>query len=250
MQSLSPEDPLAAAAIAAIHRGNVDDLKRLLAENPWLATARIGRLSGGCGLRTLLHYVTDWPGHYPNGAQTVATLVAAGADVNARFEGRHRETPLHWAASSDDVLVLDALLDRGADLEAPGAVIGGGTPLADAAAFGQWQAARRLVERGAKMTLWQAAALGLIDRVEGHFTGTPLAEWAARGPLANDVPPDEVTHAFWGACHGGQRHTAEFLLNRGADINWLGYDNLTPLGAARRTGATELVEWLIQRGAR
>jgi hypothetical protein len=43
-----------------------------------------------------------------------------------------------------------------------GAVIGGGAPLADAVAFGQWQAARRLVERGARTTLWQAAALGLM----------------------------------------------------------------------------------------
>jgi hypothetical protein len=39
-------------------------------------------------------------------------------------------------------------------------------------------------------------------------------------------------------------------LNRGADINWIGYDNLTPLGAARRTGAPALVAWLIDRGAK
>jgi ketosteroid isomerase-like protein len=32
--------------------------------------------------------------------------------------------PLHWAASSDDVEALDALLDAGADIEADGAVIG------------------------------------------------------------------------------------------------------------------------------
>jgi 3-Oxoacyl-[acyl-carrier-protein (ACP)] synthase III C terminal/Ankyrin repeat len=93
--------------------------------------------------------VTDWPGHYPNRAATVAALVAAGAEVNARFTGPHAETPLHWAASSDDVPVLDALLDAGADIDAPGAVIGGGAPLSDATAFGQWNAARRLVERGA-----------------------------------------------------------------------------------------------------
>ena len=58
--------------------------------------------------RTLLHVVTDWPGHYPRGAETVVLLMAAGADINARFAGPHEETALHWAASSDDVAVLDA----------------------------------------------------------------------------------------------------------------------------------------------
>ena len=158
---------------------------------------------------------TDWPGNFPNGAATVAALIASGTEVNARFTGAHTETALHWAASCDDVAALDALLDRGADIEAPGAVIGGGTPLADAVAFGQWQAARRLVERGARTTLWQAAALGLMARIEEHF--------------ATDAPPapDEVTNAFWCACHGGQRSSAEYLLDRGADLNWIGHNELT-----------------------
>jgi uncharacterized protein len=50
--------------------------------------------------------------------------------------------------SSGDVAVLDALLDEGAEIEAIGAVLGGGTALADACGFGNWAAARRLVERG------------------------------------------------------------------------------------------------------
>ena len=37
--------------------------------------------------------------------------------------GAHAETPLRWAASSDDVEVLDALVEAGADVEAPGSVI-------------------------------------------------------------------------------------------------------------------------------
>jgi len=230
--NIQPDEPLAVAVVDAIHNGNIELLKRLLHENASLATARIA------GTRTLLHIVTDWPGHFPNGAKTVAALIAHGAEVNAPFIGRHTETPLHWAASCDDVAVLDALLDHGAAIEATGAVIGGGTPLADAVAFGQWQAARRLVERGARTTLWQAAALGLMAPVVEHF--------------ASPTPPtpDEATNAFWCACHGGQRSPAEYLLGRGADLNWVGYDGLTPIDAANRSGAAELVEWLHSQGAK
>ncbi len=250
--NIPPDDPLAIAAVAAIRGGDLEALKHLLAESAELASARIDGTDDCDGGRTLLHVATDWPGHFPNVAATVALLIAHGADVNARFTGPQAETPLHWAASSDDVAVLDALLDAGADVEAPGAVIGGGTPLADAVAFGQWQAAHRLVERGAQTTLWQAAALGLLDRVRAHLGGessASLPPWSPRPPQPEASPPDEITHAFWCACHGGRRGTAELLLDRGVDLNWIGYDGLTALDAARRTGAEELVDWLLGRGA-
>ncbi|MGH8871256.1 MAG: ankyrin repeat domain-containing protein [Acidimicrobiia bacterium] len=252
--NLRPADSLAVAAVEAIRGGDLEALERLLSDNPELASAKIGGTDDSCdaGGRTLLHVATDWPGHFPNGAATVALLITHGADVNARFSGPHAETPLHWAASSDDVAVLDALLDAGAYIEAPGAVIGGGTPLADAVAFGQWRAARRLVERGAQTTLWQASALGLLDRLEAHFAGDPraLRPWSPGAPQPGAPSPDEVTHAFWCACHGGQRQTAEVLLDRGANLNWVGYDGLSPIDAASRSGAKEVVEWLHDLGAR
>jgi hypothetical protein len=57
------------------------------------------------------------------------------------------------------------------------------------------------------------------------------------------TPPsgDDVTSAFWGACHGGQITAAQYLQRRGADINWLGWDELTALDAARRSDASEVV---------
>jgi ankyrin repeat protein len=140
MTTIDPADPLAVAVVEAIQTGDQERLARLLATHPGLATARLGDDRPGGMTRTLLHAATDWPGHFPNGPATVALLVEAGAEVNARFGGaNHDETPLHWAASSDDVEVLDALVDLGADIEAPGAVIAGGTPLTDARAFGQWR---------------------------------------------------------------------------------------------------------------
>ncbi|GAA4711059.1 hypothetical protein Prum_091850 [Phytohabitans rumicis] len=242
MLVLATEDPLAVAAAEAIHGGEIATLRRLLAEHPGLSTARIGDYDGrpdGGTSRTLLHVVTDWPGHYPNGAAAVAALVEAGADVNARFTGPHTETPLHWAASNDDVEALDALLNAGAEIDAPGAVIGGGTPLDDATAFAQWQAARRLVERGARTSLWHTATLGLLDRLQAYFTGTTRPTQA------------EVNGAFWGACHGGQQRACRFLLDHGADLDWIpDWENLTPLDAATRSGATDVIAWLREQGAK
>ncbi len=230
MLELARDHPLAVAASAAIRGGEVAPLRRLLQENAGLANARIGP-------RSLLHIATDWPGHFPNNIEIVKELVANGADVNVAFAGpAHAETPLHWAASSDDVDVMDALIDAGADLESPGSVIGGGTALADAVAFGQWNAARRLVQCGARANLWQAAALGLMDRVEAYFAADPV-------PGALDV-----TNAFWCSCHGGQLEAAQFLVERGADVKWVGHDGLTGLGAARRSGADRVVAWLESLG--
>ena len=224
MTTIANDEPIAVAVTEAIRAGDLETLARLLEESPGLATTRVTQ--SDCD-------------------DDVQQRATAGADVNARYLGpESAETPLHWAASSNDIDALDALVEAGADIEAPGAIIGGGPPLADATAFGQWKAARRLVEHGARTTLWHAAALGLMDQIQAHLAGEPL-------PTA-----DDITQAFWASCHGAQRDAAELLLGRGADLNWVAtWDGLTPLDAARRSeqdglDPTELVAWLLARGAK
>jgi ankyrin repeat protein len=218
-------------AVAAIRAGDVEALRRLLTAEPALAIARPD------GARPLLHVVADWPGNRPAGPEMARMLVAAGADVDARFAGRHRETALHWAASNDDVPLVDALLDAGATIDADGAVIADGTPLSDAVAFGQHAAARRLVDRGATPRPAEAAALGMVDLL--------VAEYEEHPPR-----PDDVDVAFWYACHGGSLEAAEYLLARGADRDVLPpWERLTPLEAAERAGAGEVADWLRQQGA-
>ena len=112
--------------------------------------------------RTLLHVVTDWPGRFSNGAATVAALVRAGADVNARFRGPYEETLLHWAASSDDVEVLDALLDDGADIDTPCCRDPGWPPLEDARAFAQRNAAAPTGRASARTTLVDGPVSGCL----------------------------------------------------------------------------------------
>ena len=110
--------------------------------------------------------------------------------------------------------------------------------MSDAVVFAQWRAARRLVERGATTTIWQAAALGLFDRVREFCSSEP--------PPA----PEQITNAFWNACRGGQQATAEYLLDRGADVNWVGHDGKTPCDAAQECGDDNLIQWLRARGAK
>ncbi|SHN77010.1 Ankyrin repeat-containing protein [Paenibacillus sp. ov031] len=256
MEFIYEDERLAVSVVQAIHTGDIPSLRRLLAENSGLAMTRIierdpsNEGDSSSISRTLLHVVTDWPGHFPHGSDTVKLLVEFGAEVNSRFMGSNNETPLHWAASSDDINVLDALLDVGADIEASGAVIAGGTPLDDAVAFAQWRAARRLVERGAIIALWHAAALGQIDAIKAHFKGDKLPErypWGA----SSSFPPDKVTIAFWCACHGGQRQSAQYLLEQGAELNWIStWDGLTPLDTAKRSFSHELIQWLDRQGAK
>src|SRR5271165_4071997 len=204
------DSQVAIELVVAVHAGDVETVRRLLRDDPALASARLTGKDGSGS--TPLHLVTDWPGYFPNGPEIVRLLIGAGADPNALTAGRGgdmgagAETPLHWAASSDDVDVAEALIDGGADIEAPGGSIADGSPLDNAVGYGCWRVARLLVQRGARVDkLWYAAALGMLERTENLLRG---------------ASPVEIKNAFWQACAGGQRRTGELLLAHGADLNW------------------------------
>jgi uncharacterized protein len=225
----------------AIRAGDVAAIRRLLHDDPALASARLVGKDGGAG--TPLHLVTDWPGYFPNGPQIARLLIDAGADPNALTASRDSpgpgdETPLHYAASSDDVDVAEVPIEAVADIETPDGSIG--TPLDNAVGYGCWHVARLLVARGARVDkAWHAAALGMLGRLEALLGRDPSAE--------------DVSQAFWHACTGGQRRAAEYLLSRGADLNWEpDYAHGTPLDAASglSTRQENVISWLRELGAR
>ncbi len=235
------EGPVAVELRLAVRAGDVAAIRRLLRADPALASARLAGKDGGSG--TPLHLVADWPGYFPNGPEIVRLLTEAGADPDALTSSRDSpgpgdETPLHYAASSDDVDVAEALIDAGADIETPGGSIG--TPLDNAVGYGCWHVARLLVARGARVDkAWHAAALGMLSRLAAL--------------LGNDPPVQDASQAFWHACAGGQRRAAEYLLSRGADLNWEpDYAHGTPLDTASglSTRQENVISWLREIGAR
>ncbi len=230
------DDPRAIAVMKAIQTGDAESLQDLLSAHKELVSAYIGSSDEA---RTLLHLLTDWPGHFPNNAAIAKILIEAGCELNAQYIGKlHSETPLHWTASCDDLEIMDILLDAGADINAGGGVIAD-TPLADARAFLQPKCAQRLVERGAIVSLQDAATLGLMSRVKEMYA-------APKKPSERDT-----NCAFWNACHGSQLETAQFLHSQGAEVNFLppwGPD--TPLDEAKKQKAEDLTNWLETLGAK
>jgi hypothetical protein len=195
---LAGDDPLAVAATEAVQRGDLERLRLLLTEHPGLARAAIGDHRPGGMSRSLPHGATDWPGHFPNNVATVKLLPEHGADVNARFTGPHTETPVHWAASSDDVDVLDALLaDKGADIHWVSSW-DGSTPL-EAARRGRDEdtgrdvTARQVDRHFASVVDWLESLRARVDvvTIERCRAPTPLRD-GSRPLRTGSSPPSSI----------------------------------------------------------
>lgn len=235
--------------IIAMNTGATAEIEELLAKNPGLAR---DKLDGN--ERTSLHHATDWPGHKPTVARSIELLVASGADVHAVFphpEGGSAETPLHFAASSNDVEALDALLDAGADIDAVGGVIQDCAPFEEAVIFQHYAAASRLLERGAQTYLAGIAALNRLDLVGDFFDRDgKLRTDVGRLPNWNVFPPSQVVldRALQFACSAGHLEMAQFIHARGGDPASISPVNTTPLDGAMKGEHHDVVAWLLALG--
>jgi len=247
-------------AIGAIKAGDIDALKRLLADDPTLATSRSSKSHP-----TLLQCLTLDARDVPNKIDMAKLLVDAGAEING---------PLMACASINNVEVADYLLDVGADINGAG----DWSPLEEALYWGNNDVRDILLERGASVhNLRLAAGLGRIDLMEGFFDNSgslkPEAgeiHWPFEDPLSSNAPRpvsvepaygvasstsqsrDIINNALVYACRHGQIEAAGLLLRKGADINCIprGFHYPgTPLHNAAVSGHRSMVEFLIEHGA-
>ena len=254
-------------AVKAIDAGDAEALQQLLVAYPELPTARgyfdeyyeYPYFRGA----TLLHHLAGEPQRAPlpeNAAELAAALLAAGADPNAATHDSVavldlviRSAQLEWAESKAEMVQL--LVAEGVDLDRNRSRV-----LWDALIEGDLELARMLVAAGAAVDLRFAAGVNRIDLMAEFFD----PEDKLKEGISHLYHPDPDTvltadqimvEALNFAAYSGALEAAEFLLDRGADIDGFAgefhrYDHgSTPLHKTVMADQLAMARLLLARGA-
>ncbi|HSW00737.1 MAG TPA: serpin family protein [Sedimentisphaerales bacterium] len=206
--------------------------------------------------------------------ESVRTLLAKGADVNAR-DDRGR-TPLHEAADGAFADLAELLIRQGADVQARDPR--GRTPLHEAMRDAPVSFIQLLVSHGADLNVQDKYERFPLDeafsREDGELVPDLLIRSGAqltvdhlvlaaesgylqiarvildKGIDANAGDEDGRT-ALHTAVAAGNLEMSQFLVARGADVNAGRGQNggWTPLHAAVREGRCQVARWLLDNGA-
>jgi len=227
-------DPIFLQAVAYIDTGNVEALRRLLAENPSLVRQHVYfNASNYFGRPGLLQFVAENPirqNTMPNAIEIATVILDAGcskADVTETLglvaTGRvPRENHVQ-------VELIDLLCARGAEVGS----------LAGVLAHGEFEAAEALLRHGGRLTLPVAAAFGWVSEFE---TLLPASSSEER----------HLALAF--SAQFGRASILRRLLDEGEDPDRYNppgaHAHSTPLHQAVIHGQGEAVKVLLEAGAR
>jgi ankyrin repeat protein len=190
-------------------------------------------------------------------AESVKLLLEKGADVNALAEnhvsapaGNYYGTALQAAAARGHDQIVQRLLEKGADVNAP-AGDDYGTALQAAAARGHDQIVQRLLEKGADVNAPARRAYGTALQMaasKGH--DQIVQRLLEEGADVNAPARGEYGTALQAAAARGHDQIAQRLLKKGADVNApAGRLYGTALQAAAGGGHDQIVQRLLEKGA-
>lgn len=233
-------DPAIADLVASLRdaagRGDLARLNTLLDAHPELIDE-----PGGQGVRTALHQAV-----FGNSEAAVKLLLDRGANPNIRCEGDNAY-PLHFAAEKNRFPIIRMLVEHGADAVGEGDYHELGV-LGWATAWEYLQADKEIVDyllaHGARHNIFSAVAMGdteaireLVRRTPGDLERRMNGTKMRRMPLHLAVMKKKM----------GSLVT---LLDLGANTESVDEARLTPLDRAALLGEMEIVNILLERGAK
>ena len=210
---------------------------------------------------TALHWVS-----YRDDLESAALLIAAGANVNAAND--LGATALWIACENGGAAMVDALLKAGANPNLT--LLLGETPLMVASRSGKAAIVERLLVRGAdvnaRATRGQTALMWAVAQRHPDVVKVLLAKGAdlhrrsdvwsqmmavpPHGvPLYNKVIPHGGDTALLFAARSGDLASAKLLVAAGANVNDADAWGVSVTALAAHSGFSELVEFLLERGA-
>jgi len=212
----------------AIKAGNVDEVKRLLQENPALKHARDG---GGTSAILVATYNMK--------PDVVEALVTLGAPIDI-FEAS-------VLGNVDRIKEILSVTPERVSEHAPD----GFTPVALAAFFGQPQAVNTLIAAGADVT---AAAKNPLKVQALHAAVAGRKLEIVKAVLDAGADPNAQQQAGFRPMHeagtNANRALAELLLAHGADPQLTSDDGKSAIDLAREKGHAEFADWLATQRPR
>jgi len=215
MTAINPADPELVNLLKAARDGALQIVVALLRARPELARAK------GPEGQTALHIAAEC-----NDPRLGATLVAAGADLDATF-GDSGHTVLSWAVTCNAI-----------------------------------EFAQAMVRLGAKPDLFCAAGIGAIEELAGWFDAsgalrpgaarTGSSRYGADGarlPCPPATAVEQISDALYIACRNRQVEAVRFLLRHQPDLSFRAYRGGTPLHWAYFGGSREVIDMLMRAGA-
>jgi ankyrin repeat protein len=173
----------------------------------------------------------------------VQALLQKGADVNEKSGGLTERTALMKAAQNGHLEIVRLLINKGADVNLEDN--GGTTALMYAAGGGYADIVRLLLEKGARIDKNGNGVTALMYAAKnGHADIVRLL--LVKGTDVNAIAAGTGT-ALMDAANKGQTEIVRLLLEKGAKVNV--NVNGTALMFAAREGYIEIVRVLLQKGA-
>ena len=200
--------------LAAVHAGDIDNIRSLLQADPSLASVKDDR-----GVSALMHA-------YYRGRKDIAEPILASRTDLDIFET--------VAAGRSEAVA--AILDRD-PAQAKSWSADGFTPLHFAAFFGQHAIACELVRRGADVS---AVSMNPMEVTPLHSAAAAHATEIVRMLVESGAPVNAKQHGGWTALHAaadnGDEEMIKILLQHGADLQAQNDDGKTPVQIAQLKG--------------